>query len=233
MSHVPDTADTFHLPTLLQALALGAVAFIAMGQQPAHARGPYVSAGVPGLVAGYAYTVNEKLGLRAEAGTTGTMDKTDSSGGVRFDGQLKYNRVGLFSDFFPFSGGFRLTGGVTINRASLALRSRFNNTSVTVNGKTVTATSSDYYNADLKYPTLMPYIGIGWGHQAKPTGFGITADVGVSIGRPKLTASTNLVGAGGGAITQDDIDAKTQEIYDDVGALKLLPSASVGINFRY
>ena len=219
-------------PSFLQTLAIGTAAFLVMGTQPSHARGPYASMGLPGIAGGYAHTVNDKLGLRVEAGTSGTIDKTDSSGGIRFDGQMKYNRVGLFGDFFPFSGGFRVTGGVTFNRATIELQSRFSgSTSVTVNGKTVTPAASDYFDAELKYPTVMPYIGIGWGHQAKPTGFGFTADVGVSIGRPKLTVSTNLVGQGG--ITQDDVDAKTQEIYDDIGKIKLLPSASVGVNYRY
>jgi len=214
----------------LQALAAGAIALTAMGH--AHASGPYASIGLPGVSGGYAYSVNDKLGLRAEAGTSGTINKTDNSSGIRFDGALKYNRIGLFADLFPFSGGFRVTGGVTINRATMELRSRFSgSTSVTVNGKTVTPASTDYFNADLKYPTVMPYIGIGWGHQAKPTGVGFTADIGVSIGRPKLTVDTNIVGQGG--ITQDDVDIKTDELYDDIGGIKLLPSASVGVNYRF
>lgn len=228
MSLIPER----RFPSLLQTLAIGVAAFLAMSHESAHATGPYASAGLPGISGGYALSVNDKLGLRVEAGTTGTVNKTDSSGGIKFDGAFKYNRVGVFGDFFPFSGGFRITGGLTINKAVLEMRSRFNgSSSVTVNGKTVTPAATDYFNGDLKYPTVMPYIGIGWGHQAKPTGFGFTADVGVSIGRPKLTVSTNLVGQGG--ITQDDVDAKTQEVYDDIGDMKLFPSASVGVNFRY
>lgn len=213
-------------------LAAGAIALTALSLAPAHASGPYASFGLPGVSGGYAHSVNEKLGLRAEAGTTGSVDKTDSSAGIRFEGTLKYNRVALLADFFPFSGGFRVTGGVTINRATMELRSRFNgSTQVTVNGKPVTPAATDYLNAELKYPTLMPYIGIGWGHQAKPTGIGFTADIGVSIGRPKLSVDTNLVGQGG--ITQDDIDIKTDELYEDIGSIKLLPSASVGLNYRF
>lgn len=223
-------------PTALSSLRVSASAaavltIAAMGQ--ARADGVYSSIGLPGISGGYLHTVNEKLGLRAEAGFTGKIDKTDTSSGIRFNAVMKYNRIGAFGDFHPFSGGFRLTGGVTINRATVELRSRFGNGStVTINGKTLTPSSSDYFNADLKYPTVMPYIGIGWGHQAKPSGgLGFTADVGVSIGRPKLTVNTNLVGQGG--ITQDDIDTKTDELYDDIGDIKLLPSASVGLNYSF
>jgi hypothetical protein len=227
---VRNTLD--RLPSRLHVLAASAfVTATVMGAPAAHANGPYAAFGIPGVVGGYAYSVNEKLGLRAEAGTSGTINKSDTSGGIRFDGAMKYKRLGVFGDFFPFSGGFRVTGGLTINRATVELRSRFNGSTVTVNGKTANPTSADHFNADLKYPTLMPYIGLGWGHQAKPTGIGFTADIGVSIGRPKLTTDTNLVGQGG--ITQDDIDAKTDELYEEIGNIKLLPSASVGINYRY
>lgn len=198
----------------------------------AHASGPYTAIGLPGLVGGYTHTVNEKLGLRVEAGTTGTIEKTDTSSGIRFAGQLKYNRVGLFTDLHPFSGGFRVTGGVTFNRATMALRSRFNGTtSVTINGKTATPSAADYFNAELKFPTVMPYIGIGWGHQLSKDRLGVTADLGVSIGRPKLSVKTNLVGQAG--ITQEDVDVKTDEIYNDIGDVRLLPSASVGLHYRY
>jgi hypothetical protein len=220
------------LPYCRPALLAGAAALMALNWGPAHASGPYASFGLPGVSGGYAHSVNDKLGLRVEGGTTGSIKKTDTNSGIRFDGTLKYNRVALFADFFPFSGGFRVTGGATINRATTELRSRFSGTSsVTVNGKTVTPASTDYFNADLKYPTVMPYVGIGWGHQAKPTGMGFTADIGVSIGRPKLSVSTNIVGQGG--ITQDDVDAKTDELYDDIGGINILPSASVGLNYRF
>jgi hypothetical protein len=225
----PQTRLNLHA---LASCALALTAIAALSQAPAHAAGAYASFGLPGVSGGYAYSVNEKMGLRAEAGTTGKVDKTDQSSGIRFDGTLRYHRIGLFGDFFPFSGGFRLTGGVTINRATMALRSRFNGSSpVTVNGKTVTPSSNDYLNAELKYPTLMPYIGLGWGHQAKPTGIGFTADIGVSLGRPKLKVNTNIVGQGG--ITQEDVDVKTDELYDDIGTVKLLPSASVGLNYSF
>lgn len=208
-----------------------ALALAASALAPAHASGPYTSFGLPGMSGGYAHSVNDKLGLRVEGSTTGSINKTDTASGIPFAAKFRYDRASLLGDFFLFSGGFRVTGGVTINRATLELRSRFNGATVTVNGKNATPSSSDYLNAQLKYPTVMPYVGIGWGHQAKPTGVGFTADVGVSIGRPKLSVDTNLVGQSG--ITQEDIDAKRDELRDDIGDIELLPSASVGLNYRF
>ncbi|MGC4061218.1 MAG: hypothetical protein QM749_10410 [Aquabacterium sp.] len=192
----------------------------------------YVGVGLPGLVVGYAYSVNQQLGLRADAGYTGRIRKEDAASGVEFEGKAKYDRVGLFGDYFPFSGGFRITGGVTINRATLELKSRFDGaTSVNVNGKTVTPASSDYFNVKARYPTVMPYIGVGYGHDKASAGLGLVADLGVSIGRVKYSRDTNLVGQYG--ITDADIDAKLDAVDDSIGRLVVLPSASLGMSYRY
>jgi hypothetical protein len=220
----------------LSAAALRATAIAASGMAllggAAQAGEVYGQAGIPGLAVGYAHTVNEQLGLRADAATSGNYKKDSTESGIAFTAKAKYNRVGLFADFFPFGGRFRFTGGLTLNKASLDLSSKFDGaTPVTVNGKTVTPAAGDYLNGQLKFPNVMPYIGIGWGHQAREAGLGFVADVGVSIGTAKLTTSTNLVGRYG--ITQADVDAKTAEIEDAVGKIHFLPQASVGLNYRF
>jgi hypothetical protein len=191
-----------------------------------------MSVGAPGLVAGYAYAVNQQMGLRADVGTTGRIKKSDTASGIPFDAKAKYDRIGLFGDFFPFSGGFRITGGVTINRATLELKSRFDGaTSVSVNGITVTPTTDDYFNVKMRFPTVMPYIGIGYGHDQRQPGLGLVADIGVSIGRVKLSRETSLIGQYG--ITDADVDTKLDDVRDKIGNLTVLPSASLGLSYRY
>jgi hypothetical protein len=217
---------------VLRTVATTAIVMATLAASAAQAGEVYGKVGLPGVLVGYAYSVNEQLGLRADAGTTGSMKKNSTESGIPFAARLKYDRVGLFADFYPFSGRFRLTGGLTLNKASLDLKSQFDGANtVTVNGKTVTPAAGDYLNGQLKFPTVMPYIGIGWGHQSREAGLGFVADVGVSIGTAKLTTTTNLVGQYG--ITQADVDAKTAELDDAVGKVHFLPQASVGLNYRF
>lgn len=220
--------------TLSSRLLLSLLA--ATGAQSALAGEPYVQAGLPGVVVGYAMTVNQKLGLRVDAGTTGSINRTHTVSGVGFDTKAQYNRFGVFADYFPFGGRFRLTGGLTSTKARLELNSRFDGTqSITVNGHDITPSAADYFNATMRFPSTMPYIGIGWGHQAREAGMGFVADVGVSIGRAKLDTDTNIVGKtySGYTVTQADVDAKTDEIHDAVGRITLLPSVNVGLSYRY
>lgn len=217
----------------LSALALG----VAL---PAHAGESYGSVGLPGITLGYAHTVNASLGLRADVSSTGSFSKDGTESGIRYVGKAKYNRAGLFADYFPFGGRFRFTGGLTYADASLELKSQFDgSTSVTLNGQTVTPSASDYLNARVSFPKVMPYVGIGWGHQEREAGFGFVGDIGASIGRAKLKTDTNLVGqtysngSGSVTITQADVDAKTQELRDGVGKLRLLPQLNLGLSYRY
>lgn len=222
-----------HMPATATALSGLMVSLAAMS---AYAGESYVQVGAPGVVVGYAMTVNQKLGLRVDAGTTGNVKRTHSITGVGFDTKAQYNRFGVYADYFPFTGRFRLTGGLTLNKARLDLKSRFDGTSsITVNGHDITPSATDYYNAQFKFPTVMPYIGLGWGHQERAAGMGFVADVGVSIGRAKFTPDTNIVGKtyNSYTITQADVDAKTDEINDKIGRITLLPSASIGVNYRY
>jgi hypothetical protein len=216
-----------HFTTKLFMLSVAAVCANA-----AMAGESYVSFGLPGLTVGYAHAVNEYMGLRADVSTTGSFNKNGTESGINYNGKVKYNRLGLFADAFPFSGGFRLSAGVTFAQAQLDLKSHFDgSTPVTINGVTVTPSANDYFNAKVKFPNVMPYLGIGWGHQEREPGLGLVADLGVSIGKAKFTSETNLVGRYG--LTQADVDAKTQDIKDSVDKLRVLPQASIGLSYRY
>ncbi len=196
----------------------------------------YVAVGLPGVIVGYAQTVNAQLGLRADVGTSGTFDKNGQESGVNYKGKGKYARLALLADYHPFEGPFHLTFGVTFNDAELKLKSQFDGTTtLNINGQTITPDSSDYIHAKVAFPKVMPYVGLGWGHQERPAGLGFVADVGVSIGRSKLTTDTNIVGKtyGGYLVTQNDFDVKTQDLRDNVGKYKLLPHLALGLSYRY
>jgi hypothetical protein len=198
----------------------------------AHAGESYGAVGIPGLMLGYAHTVNSDWGLRADVATLGSMSRDFTESGITYKGTVKAQRLGLFADYFPTSGSFRLTGGLTFNQMNVKLKSQFDGaTTVTVGSQTVTPTASDYFNAEVRFPRVTPYLGIGWGHQARDKGLGFVADVGVMIGKAKVTTQTNVVGQFG--ITQADVDTETQKVRDGVGNVTVIPQLSVGLSYHY
>lgn len=211
-----------------------ACAFVA---SPAGAEEVYLNAGLPLLSVGIGHPIGNGFALRAEAGVTPPVDRNTTTQGIPYSTNIKYNRAAVFGDYFVFSGGFRLTGGLTLNNAKATLTSKFDgNTAININGYWVTPASGDYFNAVARYPSVMPYLGLGWGHNAHAdSGFGLTLDVGASIGKPRLDTQTNMVGQtyGGYTLTQTDVDAKAQDVRASVEKVHFLPQVSAGLSYTY
>ena len=195
------------------------------------AQDSYIGLGLPGLYTlGYAYSTSPSLGFRAEYAGGLSVNKDGYQDGVNVTGTLKANRFGAFADWFPMGGGFRLVGGLTVND----IKADFNGIgsgNATINGKLVPMTG-ETFNVQVKFPNTTPYLGIGYGHQNSDVkGFGFYADLGVMVGTFTADTTTSLVGKSG--ITQADVDAQTQKIRDSLGNLTVLPSASIGLLYRY
>jgi len=213
-----------------------AVAFAAVALcSGAQAQDSYLGLGLPGLYTlGYAHSVGSNLGLRGEYATGLNVNKDGNQDGVNVKGSFKANRLGAFADWFPSSGGFRLVGGVTFNDIKAEFNAVGSGTS-TINGKTVNL-AGETFNVAVKYPDTTPYFGIGYGHQKSDSkGFGFYADLGVMFGSFTATTTTTLVGKtyNGQTITQADVDAQTQKSRDSLGGVNVLPSASLGMLYRY
>lgn len=203
----------------------------------AQAQDVYGGLGVPGLVTlGYAQPMSDNWGVRGEFAGGLSLSQNGVQDGVDATGSIKSNRVGVFGDWFPFSSGFRLVGGLTFNDTKLSLKA-VGGTQADINGKTVDLTG-ETFNIDIKYPSATPYIGIGYGHQLGATkGLGFYYDIGLTIGSFKAEVSTSLVGktvvGGGTTISQADIDAQKKKMQDSLSKLSVLPSASIGVVYRF
>ena len=197
----------------------------------AQAQDSYVGLGLPGLYTlGYAYPMSTTWGLRGEYAGGLSVNKDGNQDGVNVTGTFKASRLGAFADWFPMGGGFRLVGGLTVND----IKADFNGVgsgNSTINGKSVDMTG-ETFNVQVKFPNTTPYLGIGYGHQKSGTkGFGFYADLGVMIGTFTADTTTSLVNKKG--VTQADVDAQTQKIRDSLSGLSALPSASLGMLYRY
>ena len=196
-----------------------------------YAQDSYIGLGLPGLYTlGYAYSTSPSLGLRGEYAGGLSVNKDGNQDGVNVTGSFKASRLGAFADWFPMGGGFRLVGGLTMNDMKADFNGLGSGTS-TINGKPVVMTG-ETFNVQVKFPNTTPYLGIGYGHQKSDAkGFGFYADLGVMVGSFTAETTTSLVS--NGKATQADVDAQTQKIRDSLGSLSVLPSASVGLLYRY
>lgn len=214
-----------------QSITLAVLATLGCLGNTAQAQDGYIGLGLPGLYTlGYSYPLSNTVGLRAEYTGGLSVNRDGNQDGVNYTGSIKASRVGAFADWFPLGGSFRLVGGLTFNDVKADFNAIGSGTA-TINGNTVNM-SGETYNVRLKFPTTTPYLGIGFGHQKSDVkGWGFYGDLGVMIGTFNIDTTTSLVSSG--KATQADVDAQSQKFRDALGGLSVLPSASVGLLYRY
>lgn len=213
-------------------IALAAfAAFAITASTGAQAQDAYLGVGLPGLVTiGYATPVSKSWGVRAEYASGLNVSLDGNRDGVNVTGSVKSTTLGAFGDWFPIAGsGFRVVGGLTINDIKADMNGTSSGTAV-INGTTVNM-AGQYYNVNLTFPRVTPYIGIGYGHHKAEKGLGFYADVGVLVGTFNVDTNTSLVASG--QVIQADIDAQSQKLRDGVGKIGVIPSVSIGAVYRF
>ncbi len=213
------------MKNLWTALALGAACMAS-----AQAGEVYTGIGTQGVMLGYAQPVSDSITLRADFGTFGSRSTTEQEEGITYNAHGKFNRTGVFADWF-FAGGWRLTGGVTFNNMQIDLQAQGSGNSINIGGQNYQFDPGDRFDVQIKFPKTTPFLGIGYGHQPKAEGFGFHFDLGASIGKAKLTAVAS--GPNLSAVSQSDIDRELAELRDGVGKVKAIPQLSLGVNYRF
>lgn len=195
----------------------------------------YVKGGLLGVGMGYAYGINERFTVRGDFTTIGSYNRSGHVGHVDYDLKLRNDVATLSVDYFPFDSGFRLTGGLGLRDTTVS------GNATATEFRDVPFDSSDALYAKVKWPTVAPYLGIGWGHnnaQYTKAGWGFIADLGVYIGKPSYSLRANdsamaKLNAYSGGNGQAMLDAETREWEDKLNKFKLFPTAYVGVSYRF
>ncbi len=147
-----------YLKPLLVALPLG------LGTTAASAVEVYGTAGFLGYGLGVAQPLGPHLGVRADIATAGNRSERRTEEGIDYDAKVKLDRTNLLLDWFVMGGTFRVSTGLTFANTKLVLDASGAGGTLNVGGNNYTTTAADGFNVSVKYPSTMPYLGIGWGH---------------------------------------------------------------------
>jgi len=207
------------------------------------ARGVYAKVGFLGVGLGYAHSINNRFGLRADFSTIGSQSRKGSWGNLRYQAKAQANQFGAYGDYFPLNNGFRLSAGLHLRDVKIDGSPRADAAgTVRINNVRINYGPNDWAKATVKYPSAAPYLGIGWGHHAsRAKGWGTVFDLGVTLGSPKasLTLSDELyrrVSAAArmlGTTADAEIDAQLQKIKDKADDFKVLPQIYLGVSYRF
>ena len=209
--------------TIVLLLALGAAS-----QVQAQTGEVYGHLGTEGLGIGYSHSLTPSAGVRIE-GNYGRVSRELETDGVKYDAKIRLGGIGVIGDWFPSDAGFRLSGGLTWNDKKGSGTGRSSADSVTINGNTYSLRDEEL-RGRVKFPTFMPYLGVGYGHHDAGPGWNFTADFGVMFGKPKasLTATPGLAAQAG-----DDIEVERRELQHEADKFKVFPILKLGASYRF
>ena len=197
----------------------------------AHAAELYLQGGTQGVGVGYAQPLASWAGVHADINGFGLSHKF-SAGNMDYDGHVHLLSGGTYLDLFPIkSSAFRVTAGLLFNNDYVSGNAVSHDGTYNINGTTYAAPGATV-SAKVKYPTVMPYIGLGFGHKPEATrGFGFTADVGVAYGKPRVdyNVSPDLVAIAGA----DNVNAEEQKIRNSVNHYRWYPIVQIGLTYRF
>lgn len=181
-----------------------------------------------GAELGYGLKLSDQSALRIDAEFV-NYKHSFSTSDIDYDAKLKFGNAGVFYDWF-LGDTFRLTGGALVGTRKLEGTGRASGGTITINGVAYPA-AGESIALDARFPTVSPYLGLGWGHKQAAKGAGFYADLGTAIGRPKvkLTATPGLVAAAG----QSNIDAEQQAAQDKADKLRFYPVIKLGFGYTF
>jgi hypothetical protein len=154
-----------------------------------------------------------------------SLSETNTDEDFNYDADLHLFSVSFLADYFPFQNNLRITGGffINLNKADIVLNP---SKSYRIGGTIYTPALLGSVSGKIKFNTVSPYIGLGFGNFMMYEKFLFSFDIGtIYQGNPKV-----------------DLDAKgllkpTKEeepkIEDNLSWFKFYPVVSLGITYIF
>lgn len=201
----------------------------------AHAQEVFLEGGSLGVGIGAALNVTSWFGVHADFNAI-NFSHNFTVGGNRYEDGVRLRQGGIYGNLFPWtSSGFRITAGLRFTDDEVSGNSVPTNGTYTFKGKTSLAFPGEYATATVKYPTVMPYLGVGYGLRPTAKGFGLVVDVGVAYGLPRssYTLSPALAQAAGPTMSQAIAATGLQQLRDKASSYRWYPTLQIGVSYHF
>jgi hypothetical protein len=198
----------------------------------------YGTVGTAGAGLGLGTQVANKWNVRAEV-TSNSTTVNETNEDLKVQAKLNLESAGIYGDYFPFAGTFRVTGGVMFKSPNGSVTaSPTTGETATIGDETYNFGVNDSLSGTVKYPSTMPYLGIGWGFgQLKEKGFKFGFDLGAGFGslKSKLSPSDGLktTAATAGLDITADLAAEEKKLNDKLNKVSFFPVVKVSVGYTF
>lgn len=185
-----------------------------------------------GAEAGYAF--NDRFGVRL-GGYAFSLDQDGEESGIEYDGDLDLSNVGVFVDWHPFAGAFRVSGGWFATDNGLdAVGQPGPGGTYDIGGITFTEAEVGTLSATADLGSSAPFLGAGWVWGKAGGGLNWSLDLGILFQDSPDIEMTST----GGTLSDEPalqaaIDEEEAELEDDVDKYDLYPVVSFGVGWRF
>jgi len=178
--------------------------------------------------------VNDKLSMRFNINGA-SVSQTDSQDGNDFEGTLDLFTAGALLDYYPFENNFRLSTGIYYNGNGFQGNIKPSpGTDIEIDGTSYSTTDIGSLDSTLSFDTVAPYLGIGWGNDARDKGWGFTFDLGAMYhGAGTADLKANVINQSIANQIEADILAEEESINNDLADFKIYPVITIGINYTF
>ncbi len=205
-----------------------------------------VAAGTLGIGAEIGVGVAEQLRLRGGVNYLQfSFDSTISN--IDYEMEPEFKNGSLLLDWYPFSGSFRVTGGLFINGNEIALSGQPRQDTLLGDYAIPDEYAHLSYLADsvkingtVDFNTIAPFFGIGWNSNIeKEKGWGIAFDMGILFqGKPQVSSLTASADAPLGnyanhPLVLEALEQERQAIEDDLEDFQYYPVATLKLNYTF
>jgi len=192
----------------------------------------YGSVGTEGFGVGYGYGINQNFGARVEVNGF-SYSHNFNAGDLSYDGNLRLIHGALLGDYFPAPQIFpiRLTAGLLIGGDQLSGDATSTQGTYTINGVTVPS-QGETIHANIKFPTVRPYVGLGFGHNPNAKkGLSMAFDAGVAIGKPNVSfdVPADIANAAGA----ENVAAEEQNLQSKANKFPVYPIVKISFTYRF
>lgn len=174
-------------------------------------------------------TVDARIGLNT---FKKSINKTSTSNGndTNYTGHLNLESLEALADWHPFTGSFRISGGLVYNNNNLSMTAQPGaGGTVSIGGISYPVGSGQSVDAKIDFNKVAPYLGIGWGRTPKNSGLSFTSDIGILFqGSPKASVTTNITG-----VAAADINKANSDLNSSLNNFKIYPVISIGVGYTF
>ena len=190
-----------------------------------------------GAHAGFSHRLTENLGVRGEANAF-NYSRSFSISGSQYAAKADVSGASLYFDYMPLlpiTSQLRLTAGFGLSKSELSAN-KSSGTTVTLGDNSYSLNADDTFGLNVRYPSVMPYLGLGTGHHRSEKGFNFYADAGVFFGKPQLTfdySNAFLARIGMGQISVADLQKEEAKVRTEVEKIKFMPVIKLGVSYSF